>query len=93
MIRPLKKNVLLREVKPPTHSKADILLPDIASHIYPEFSVVAAGPDADPAIQPNARVVLDQFRLGEKIQAGPGLWLVRDNALAIVIPNASRNQT
>jgi len=89
MIRPTGHNVLLGQLPPKAKSDGGIMFPqtyDPYSRGAIDYVVIAVGPKCDPAITPGALVVLDQFRINSKVEAGNNMWLVRESSLAMVIP-------
>lgn len=92
MIKPLGHNLLLQELPPRPRSDGGIMIPE-AVRQDPTYRVVAIGPDCDRELAPGDRVVLDQFKLNAKADAGPGLWIVKEDSVAIIIPHETPPQT
>jgi len=89
MIKPLGTNLLVQELPRQAASDGGIHYPDsfddahLRSMVY---QVVHAGSRCDGGIHPGDRVVLDQFQLNAKCPAGPGLWLIDEASVSVVIP-------
>jgi co-chaperonin GroES (HSP10) len=95
MIKPLCHNLLIQELPRSHHSIGGIVHPDSYQDQTATlvFKLVAKGSATDPCINIGDRVVLDQFKLSDKHEAAPGLWIVKESAVAILIPHASSHQT
>lgn len=84
MIKPLYKNLLVEELPPRPKSEGGIMLPP-AAYQDPVYIVRAKGPKADIAIYEGDRVILDQFQMSSKHQAGDRLWIIPDSAVSVIV--------
>ena len=83
MIKPLCRNLLVEEL-PPEPNKAGLTIPEIVRQ-DPVYIVRGKGPKADPAIYEGDRVLLDQYSMSSKHQAGERLWVIPDSAVCLVL--------